>query len=171
MKKLIISLFALSSLLLTGSVQAEGSVARAIVTTGVADREPVNDLERVLAGNERVLFFTELRGMEGQTVRHRWSHGDASLAEVEFKVGGPRWRVWSSKNLIPEWAGEWKVEVIDSAGNVVSEKRFSYVSDGSVAEAAEAPAAEAPAVEAPGAEAETTEATGELPVPEEAAVE
>lgn len=157
MKKLIISLFALSSILLSGAVQAEGSVARAIVTTGVADREPVNDLERVLAGNQKVLFFTELRGMEGQVVRHRWSHGDESLAEVVFKVGGPRWRVWSSKNLMPEWAGEWKVEVVDSADNVMSEKVFSFAGDGSVAKRAveeEAPTAEA-----------------EMPVTEEAVVE
>jgi hypothetical protein len=126
MKRVIISLLALIGLALSGVVQAEGSVARAIVTTGVADREPVNDLQRVLAGNEKVIFFTELRNMEGQTVKHRWSHGGESLAEVEFNVGGPRWRVWSSKMLMPEWAGEWRVEVLDGAGVVVSERQFSY---------------------------------------------
>ena len=159
MKKLIISLFALSRLLLSGAVLAEGSVARGIVTTGVAVREPVNDLERVLTGNQKVIFFTELRGMEGQTVRHRWSYGEESLAEVEFKVGGPRWRVWSSKNLMPEWGGEWKVEVIDSADNVVSEKRFSFAGDGEVAkpEVVE----ETPVVEAPAAEAEMSELAAE----------
>ena len=169
MSKFMISLFALSSLLLSGLVHAEGSVARAIVTTGVADREPVNDLERVLAGNEKVMFFTELRGMEGQVVRHRWSHGDESLAEVEFKVGGPRWRVWSSKNLMPEWAGEWKVEVVDSADNVVSEKSFSFAGDGSVAK--KAVEEEAPVVEAPAAEVEMSEAVGEMPEAEEATTE
>jgi hypothetical protein len=175
MKRLIISLLALSSILLAGAAQAEGSVARAIVTTGVADREPVNDLERVMAGNQKVLFFTELRGMEGQTVKHRWSHGDESLAEVEFKVGGPRWRVWSSKNLMPEWAGEWKVEVVDSADNVVSEKSFSYAGDGSIAETAaateEAEVVETPAAEAPAAEAEMHEMSGDAPAAEEAAAE
>ena len=164
MKKLIISLFTLSSILLSGAVLAEGSVARAIVTTGVADREPVNDLERVLAGNQKVIFFTELRGMEGQTVRHRWSYGEESLAEVEFKVGGPRWRVWSSKNLMPEWGGDWKVEVVDSADNVVSEKRFSFAGDGSATKTA---AAE----EAPAAETEMSEAVDDMPAPQEATAE
>jgi hypothetical protein len=154
MNKVMISLLALSGLLLSGLVQAEGSVARAIVTTGVADREPVNNLERVLAGNEKVIFFTELRNMEGQTVKHRWSRGDESLAEVEFNVAGPRWRVWSSKNLMPEWAGEWKVEVIDGEGNVVSEKSFSFAADVSAAAAAE---------EAPMSESAPAEATGEVP--------
>jgi hypothetical protein len=136
MNKLTISLLALSALLLSGLVQAEGSVARAIVTTGVADREPVNDLERVLAGNEKVIFFTELREMQGQTVKHRWSRAGEQVAEVEFHVGGPRWRVWSSKNLLPEWAGEWRVEVLDSEGNVLSEKNFEIAAANGAASSA-----------------------------------
>lgn len=165
MKKVMISLLALSGLLLSGLVHAEGSVARAIVTTGVAEREPVNDLERVLAGNEKVIFFTELRNMEGQTVKHRWSHGSEMLAEVEFKVGGPRWRVWSSKNLLPEWAGEWKVEVVDGEGNVVAEKSFTVAGDASVS----VPVGETPMGETVPAEetplADPAGATGEMAMP------
>jgi hypothetical protein len=160
MKKIIISLFALSGMLLSGLAQAEGSVARAIVTTNVVDREPVNNLERVMAGNDKVFFFTELRGMGEQTVKHRWSHGGEVMAEVEFNVGGPRWRVFSSKNLMPEWAGAWKVEVLDAEGNVLSEKAFEYAGDGMTeadGEAAEsAPPAEA-AAEEPAAEQSSEE--------------
>lgn len=163
MKRVMILLFALGSLLLSGMVQAEGSVARAIVTTGVAEHEPVNDLERVLAGNEKVLFFTELRDMQGQTVKHRWSHGGEVLAEVEFKVGGPRWRVWSSKTMMPEWAGAWSVAVVDGEGNVLSEKSFEFTGNGEVEKS---PTADEPAVEngmeEPPAEAPSaTEGTGE----------
>lgn len=157
MNRVMISLFALGSLLLSGLVYAEGSVARAIVTTGVAEREPVNDLERVLDGNEKVFFFTELRDMAGQTVKHRWSHGGEVLAEVEFKVGGPRWRVWSSKMLIPEWAGAWSVAVVDGEGNVLSEKSFEFAGDG---EAEKSPAAEEPTGEA-GMEAASGDAPAE----------
>lgn len=145
MKKLLLSLLVLSGLMISGLAQAEGGVVRAIVTTGVADREPVNDLERVLDGNDKVLFFTELRDMEGQTIKHRWSHGGEVMAEVEFNVKGPRWRIWSSKNLIPEWAGAWSVAVIDGEGNSISEKSFEFAAD-SLAEpqaSEEAPAAEA----------------------------
>ena len=170
MNKLIISLVALSSLLLSGVVMAEGSVARAIITTDVADREPVNDLERVLAGNEKVIFFTELRGMEGQVVKHRWSYGGELKAEIEFTIGGPRWRIWSSKNLVAEWAGEWTAEVVDAEGNVVSEKRFEYADAGSAAKAPatdEAVAEEASDSEAPQAPDEAPE----VPEATEAAAE
>lgn len=127
MKKLFALMTLLGGMLLSGLVQAD--VARAIVTTGVAEREPINDLSTVLAGNKKVLFFTELREMDGQEVKHRWSFGGEVMAEVAFNVGGSRWRVWSSKNLIPEWAGEWKVEVVDAEGNVVSEKSFIFEAD------------------------------------------
>lgn len=157
MKRVMIFLLALTNLFLGEVAYAEGSVARAIVATGVADHEPVNDLERVLAGNEKVYFFTELRGMQGQTVKHRWSHGEVALAEVEFNVRGPRWRVWSSKNLLPEWSGEWKVAVIDAAGNVISEKSFTYASGETMAKE--------PAVEEP------SEALGDLPPQSPAATE
>ena len=130
MKKLMMLLCGLSVLVVSGLVQAEGSVARAIVATGVVDREPMNDLERILAGNEKVFFFTELRGMEGKTIKHRWSYGGELLAEVEFNVGGPRWRIWSSKKMLPEWAGDWELAVVDSDGSILSEKSFSYAGDG-----------------------------------------
>jgi hypothetical protein len=168
MNKLIISLLTLSSLLLSGTVIAEGSVARAIITTNVAEREPVNDLERVLAGNEKVSFFTELRGMAGQKVRHRWSFGGEMLAEIEFNVGGPRWRVWSSKKLMPEWAGEWTVEVVDAEDNTLSSKSFEYAG---AATAGSAPAAADEAVAAEAPEAEASEVVEEAPVATESATE
>lgn len=147
MNKLMISLLALCGLMLSVSVQAEGTVARAVVTTAVTDREPANDLDKVAASDEKVFFFTELRGMAGQTVKHRWSHGEEVMAEVEFNVGGPRWRVWSSKTLRADWAGTWKVEVVDSEGNVLSEKQFEYGA-GEQAMPAEAPAEAASPAEA-----------------------
>lgn len=105
---------------------ARGEVARAVFTTAVQDREPVDQLSEVPAGTETVYFFTELRGMQGQTVTHRWSYNGTVMAEVSFDVRGPRWRVYSSKNFVPEWVGRWRVEVIDGGGNVVRSADLLY---------------------------------------------
>jgi hypothetical protein len=140
--------------------QAQGTVARSIITTAVEDREPTNDLTEVPASEERVLFFTDLRGMAGQTIKHRWLHAGEQVAEVDFNVGGPRWRIWSSKSMIPDWQGNWTVQVIDGNGQVVAEKQFSY----GAAEAAMstmAPEGEAPEEGAPG----ETMAPAEAPMP------
>ena len=57
---------------------------------------------------------------------HRWSFNGETMAEVTFNIGGPRWRVYSSKKLIPSWAGMWKAEVIDADGIVMNSKTFEY---------------------------------------------
>jgi hypothetical protein len=49
------------------------------------------------------------------------------MAEVEFAVNGPRWRVWSSKNLWPTWLGKWTVEVLNSEDEVFFKKEFNYL--------------------------------------------
>lgn len=102
-----------------------GEVARFMVTTGIDNREPVDDIDSLPAAEQSVYFFTELHGMKGQTVTHRWEHDGEVKAEVNFNVGGPRWRVWSSKKLIPEWTGEWQISVVDANGNVLAKDSFT----------------------------------------------
>jgi hypothetical protein len=41
-------------------------------------------------------------------------------------VKGPRWRVWSSKSLNPDWLGQWRVTVVDDTGAVLVQRDFNY---------------------------------------------
>jgi hypothetical protein len=104
-----------------------GRVARSVFTTAIADREPVDTLQTIEALQQKIYFFTELLEMQGQTATHRWEYNGEVMAEVAFEVKGPRWRVWSSKNLQPEWLGEWKVSVLNGANEVISETILSIV--------------------------------------------
>lgn len=97
-------------------------VKRAVFTSGVVDREPSDELSSIGTEATQVFFFTEIVGMEGATVKHRWIFGGETIAEVPFAIGGPRWRVYSSKTLMPDLQGTWKVEVVDDAGNVLAER-------------------------------------------------
>ncbi len=105
---------------------SRGSVVRSAFTRDVAEREPTEDLQKLTNDNGQVKFFTELRDMSGQTAIHRWEYDGKVVAEVKFNVKGPRWRVWSSKKFVPEWTGDWKVSVLNGAGEVISEKNLSY---------------------------------------------
>ena len=91
---------------------AEPAVARAQFTSAVVEREPVDALDAVSASNGRVRFFTELRGLAGRDVVHRWEYGGQVMAEVVIPVGADRWRAWSSKRLLPAWSGVWQVSVV-----------------------------------------------------------
>lgn len=105
---------------------SRGSVVRSVFTTAVKDREPVDKLNSGKTHDDHVFFFTELHDMSGQTAIHRWEHNGKVVAEVKFKVRGPRWRVWSSKTFSPTATGEWKVSVVNGAGEVIAEDMVDY---------------------------------------------
>jgi len=81
--------------------EAGGAAARAIFTTEIQNKEPVNDLNSVAVTSRTVSFFTELVNLDGKVVTHRWSvHGDVVYTK-DFRVGANRWRVWTTKTITP----------------------------------------------------------------------
>jgi hypothetical protein len=112
-------LFAFVLVCFAGFAFAEPEVARHQFTSSIEEREPADSLSDAMNVNP-LYYFTELRDFQDSTVVHRWVFNDEVKAEVTFKVGGPRWRVYSSKRFQPDWDGEWKVEVVDQAGVVVA---------------------------------------------------
>ena len=131
---------------------SRGSVVRSIFTSSIQDREPIDKLEKS-AEADRVFYFTELRDMSGQTATHRWEYDGKVMSEVKFDVRGPRWRVWSSKSFTPGWAGDWKVSVLNGAGETISEELISLTS--APAQASEAMPAATEATDMPAAESQT----------------
>jgi hypothetical protein len=105
-------------------------VARAVFTTGVADREPADQVTSLKNDVQQVFFFTELTGLDGQTITHKWEHAGEVKAEVNFDVKAPRWRVWSSKKFDPNWTGEWTVSVVDGSGAVLAQGKLNYEAAG-----------------------------------------
>ncbi|MFQ5935982.1 MAG: DUF2914 domain-containing protein [Acidiferrobacterales bacterium] len=104
----------------------EGWVARATLTTAMQEREPVDSVSSLSSDRTKLYYFTEIRDMTGQTVKHRWEYNGELKAEVEFHIGGPRWRVYSSKTLLATWIGDWKVSVVDASGKPLSVNTFVY---------------------------------------------
>lgn len=128
MKRLMVWLAPLFLWVAMAPAQAEGmsEVARAVFTTGIDNREPVDQVSQLPGTANQIYFFTELRNMEGQSITHRWEYGGEVMAEIGFDIGGPRWRIWSSKTLMPAWGGEWTVSVVSSSGEVIASESFTY---------------------------------------------
>jgi predicted DNA binding protein len=91
-------------------------VARAVFTTAVVNREPVDQVVSLDENATEVSFFTDLRNLQGRTVIHRWEFEGEVISEVNIQVGGPRWRAYSIKSLNPGEEGKWTVFVIDESG-------------------------------------------------------
>ncbi|MET0006901.1 MAG: DUF2914 domain-containing protein [Candidatus Thiodiazotropha sp. 6PLUC4] len=91
-------------------------VARALFTTEIVNREPVNQVVSLDEDATRILFFTDLRNLQGRIITHRWEFEGEVISEVDIEVGGPRWRAYSVKSLNPGEEGKWTVFVIDESG-------------------------------------------------------
>ncbi len=107
--------------------QAETGVTRSVFTTAIEDKEPVSELKEISANNTRVYYFTELTGLNGHTITHRWEYNGQVMAEISFQIGADRWRTWSSKNMVASWTGIWQVSVLDEGGNIMELTSFEYV--------------------------------------------
>jgi hypothetical protein len=107
----------------------DAKVSRAQFTSGISDREPIDRLVRVDSSINSLFYFTELLNLQGRTVSHRWEHNGEVISSVSFMVEGPRWRVFSKKNLDSSRYGKWTVFVVDESGWPIHASIFEYSGD------------------------------------------
>lgn len=134
--KPILVLVAMAALVVTAFAQTEtstsepaaataGEVKRAQFCTAVTEREPADELTTLDTSATQVSFFTELLGMAGKTVTHKWSLDGQAMGDVAIAVGADRWRCYSTKTLAATMAGTWTVTVVDDAGTALAEKTLT----------------------------------------------
>ena len=107
-------------------------VSRAVLTTGITQREPVDVLKDNLKRtqfSEKLYFFTEIKNLQGRMIHHLWFHQDQLMAEIPLTVGAVRYRTYSSKNIMPSQTGQWRVEVVTLQGQLLAQKSFRIIPD------------------------------------------
>lgn len=107
-------------------------VSRAVLTTGIKDREPIDVLKDNLKRTEfveKLYFFTEIKNMQGSTIHHLWFHQDQLMAEIPLPISAVRYRTYSSKNIMPSQTGQWRVEVVTQDSQLLAQKSFRIISD------------------------------------------
>lgn len=101
----------------SGVMAQEINVAEAVVCQDVVDRMPVGAGDVFPTGTARVFCLTRIVGAQGETeITHNWYYKGSLKASVVLPVRNDDWRTWSSKTLLPEWTGEWMVEVLSKDG-------------------------------------------------------
>jgi len=100
----------------TSAIQAQ--VSRSAFTSNMMNREPVDQLSTAQTG-QVINYFSELRGLQGHVITHRWEHNGQFKLGMQFPVNGQRWRVHSSKTLHSNTAGTWTVSVVNDDGSVL----------------------------------------------------
>ncbi len=98
----------------------------AAISTGVHDRIPTGISSRFDSSVGKLYAFTRIVGAEGDTrVYHKWYHGGTLMADIPLTVRSGDWRTWSSKNVLPDWTGNWRVVVVSENGTVLGTVDFA----------------------------------------------
>ncbi len=94
---------------------ADITVSRALFTSDVESREPVDIATDINNGTDVRYFYTEISGADKPfTIIHFWFADGLPLAVEELAVGSSkRWRTWSSSGTTSNDAKRWEVLVVE----------------------------------------------------------
>jgi len=109
-----------------GPKEAAGfTISRAVVGTGVENKEPVGVAETFPGTTEKVYCFLDASDIAKDTeISFVWFHGqDEKLKTTLPLKKGERWRTRADKNL-GGLKGDWKVEIRGADGNLLKEIKF-----------------------------------------------
>ena len=123
----VIWLICVSFLIPTAGAQqtANLDVIAAAICENVQEREAVNVGTSFINSTPRLYCFTKVVGAESPTeVIHVWSYGDVERARVSLAVNASTWRTYSSKAIQAHEIGQWRVDVLDTSGNLLETINF-----------------------------------------------
>ena len=116
------------SLLAPLSIQAQQGdvkVTTAVVCRNVVDRQPVEPGSQFPASVGRLFCYTKVENVKNaDNIVHAWYYGDTQRALVSLNINPPTWRTYSSKIIQAHETGAWRVDILDTTGNVLQTVRF-----------------------------------------------
>ncbi len=130
----------------TAAVQAEAGEAAAEETaagetvnlkieamefcTGIESWAPVGAGKMFPSTVGKVYCFTRVTGAaEPAEIVHVWYLNDEEKARVTLAVRSKYWRTWSSKLLLEQWTGKWRVDVQAADGKLLRSSEFLVESE------------------------------------------
>jgi len=103
-------------------------VAVAAICTDVVDRELVGAGNVFEASLGKVYCFTTIIGTHSPTeVTHVWYFGDIERARVNLAIKAYSWRTYSSKRIQRHEIGDWHVDVLGPAGELLKTLQFKII--------------------------------------------
>jgi len=101
------------------------SISRAVIGTGVENREPVGVAAVFPATTEKVVCFLEAANIpKDMEISLAWFYGQKEMRKMSLPLkAGSRWRTFAHKNL-GGLKGDWKVEIKDAEGKLLKDLAF-----------------------------------------------
>ena len=121
LKKLLMLMVVVIAMGVSVAQAADLRVADGTITSAIENQIPVDRIESYRADFGKLYCFTRIVGAQGDTeVTHVWYFQDNELARVTLPIRSSDWRTYSSKRFLPQWAGEWRVVVLDGEQNEIA---------------------------------------------------
>ncbi|MEJ2727833.1 MAG: DUF2914 domain-containing protein [Deltaproteobacteria bacterium] len=100
-------------------------IVAAAICRDVVDREAVDVGTQFPNSVSRLYCFTKVVSAEIPTeIVHVWRYGDVERARVSLAVRAATWRTYSSKAIQSHEIGPWRVDVLDTSGNLLETINF-----------------------------------------------
>ncbi|MGD2037571.1 MAG: DUF2914 domain-containing protein [Desulfobacterales bacterium] len=100
-------------------------IVAAAICKDVVEREAVDVGTQFPNSVSRLYCFTKAVSTEiPSEIVHVWSYGDVERARVSLVVRAATWRTYSSKAIQSHEIGPWRVDVLDTSGNLLETINF-----------------------------------------------
>ena len=111
------------------SVQAQQAgdvkVTAAVICHNVVDRQPVEPGSSFPVSVGRLYCYTKVDNIKNsENIVHAWYFGDTQRALISLNINPPSWRTYSSKIIQAHETGAWRVDILDTSGNLLETVRF-----------------------------------------------
>jgi hypothetical protein len=91
----------------------------------VVNRTPVGSGSVYAVSAGKLYCFTKVVGAQTDTkIIHNWFMNGKLKASITLPVKSASWRTWSAKEIKPQDAGDWMVEVLNEAGEPIESILF-----------------------------------------------
>ncbi len=101
-------------------------VKKILLGTGLENKEVTGVDTTFSADIGKIYCWTKVTGTTTETqIAHRWYFNEKEVAKIDITVKYPSYRCWSIKTIYPEMKGNWKVDIEDSAGKLLSSISFA----------------------------------------------
>ncbi len=102
------------------------TVEEMVFCAAVQDRAPSLPDTAFASTIENVWCFVRVAGAADTTsITQVWYYNDREMSRVELAVKSSNWRTWSSKMILPDMRGAWRVDVLSPAGDVLKSGTFA----------------------------------------------
>lgn len=113
----------------TVSPVTELMAVEAVTCHDVLERRPVDTVSEFTSDVGKVAVWLKVTGaIDSTSINVDWYYNGDKMASVELPVKSPSWRTWSTKNILPNWIGDWEIKVTDAEGEILKSLQFKVIS-------------------------------------------